>query len=1487
MTQLHYPHSQDQPQPTEALDRSVEPVDLEEPPRLAFPVVGIGASAGGLEAFTEFFKALRPDCGMAFVLIQHLPPDRESMIAEILSRHTSMPIHQAKDATPVEINTAYVIRPGHTLTIKDGLLHLGDRLDKAGNNRPVDDFFKSLAIEQRERAICILMSGMGSNGTAGAQAIKAVGGLCIAQDPETAQFSSMPKHLVQAGYADYILRVREMPDALMKYISQPYVRGEDDTALQKDQQHLREILAILRTRSRQDFSGYKKPTVLRRIQRRMGLNHVSNLGDYARLLRQSTAEVISLGDDLLIHVTGFFRDPAAWESLRTNVIAPLVASREPNSQIRCWVTACSSGEEAYSLGMLLVEEAERARKPLDIKVFATDTAERTLANARAGLYPGGIEVEMSPERLDRFFQKEDALYRVRQELRQTVVFAPQNILQDPPFSRLDIATCRNLMIYLEPPVQNRLLAMLHFGLRQGGALFLGTSETVGDSTDLFEVIDEKSRIYRRIGPTRHGVVEFPLPRPTPAGLEPIRAGARPTLAQLTNSALLARHVPAAVTVDRDFRIVYFHGKTQAFFEQPTGEPSRDILTIALESMRGAIRTALQRAMTDNAAVTIVDGWIGEGDQRKRIAITASPLDVKAVSDYFVVSFDERPEPAIPPTDRRSNVENNDNLADELRRMRDELQSTIEELQTRNEEHKASAEEVMSMNEEMQSTNEELETSREEMQSLNEELTTVNAQLQSKMEEYQAISSDLSSLLSSTDIAVLFLDPHFCIRRFTPAVKDLVDLIPADVGRPISDLAWKFTDPDLVNQAQAVMDKLVPREKEIFADSGRWYLRRVLPYRTSDNRIDGLVITFVDITERKRMESSLTERARLLDLSNDVIVVRDTQNRVIYWNHGASDLYGWSPEEAKSKDIQKLLHIDGELPTEQLILKLRQQERLIGEVTHLARDGRRIVVLCRWTLDQDSAGNAVAILMTATDITDRKATEAATRQNEQQFRLLVEAVRDFAIFMTDTDGRITTWNPAAERLLGWTEAEAIGKSSSMIFTPEDAKTGAFENELSTAAHVGRAADERWHVTKSARRFWGSGVMAAIGEPGEKLRGFVKILRDETARKQGEEALMEAKCTAEAANRMKDEFLATLSHELRTPLSAILLWTKLLTAKPPAAAQLAEGLNAIKNSADAQRALIDDLLDTSRIMSGKLRLMMRETELAPLIEESIEAIRPAAQAKGIAVTSDLGPDIGIVMIDGDRIRQIVWNLLTNAVKFCPRGAKVFVGLWRKDTMVEIRVSDTGRGIAKEFVPHVFDRFRQADASSTRRHGGLGLGLDISKQLVELHGGTIEAASDGEGKGATFTIHLPLQKVKSAGGIPVIEPQPTKASDANSLKSVRILLIEDEPETRTIRLRRAGAEVMGAESAAVAFEAYTSQKPDLIVSDIGLPGEDGCSLLQRIREREKSTGDPAVTAIALSAFTRDEDRQRAIQSGFQRHLGKPIDPEHLIEALCAAIK
>jgi two-component system, chemotaxis family, CheB/CheR fusion protein len=1609
------------PQPPEQADVDGFAFDSDQAPRLPFPVVGIGGSAGGLEAITDFLSELRSDSGMAYVFVQHLPPAGESMLVEILSHRADIPVQHVDEGLAVEPNHLYVIRPGQTLTIGDGVFHLGERLAKPMHNRPIDDFFRSLAQEQRERGIAIIMSGMGSNGTAGAQAVKAVGGLVIAQDPETSNYPSMPRHLIDAGYADYILRPQDMPAVLVEYAGHPYSSGkrEEKAALAKrDQQHIREILAVLRSRTQQDFSGYKRPTVLRRVQRRMGLNRVTRLGEYARLLRQTPSEVVALSDDLLIHVTGFFRDPLAWESLRERVIVPLVASRNNDDSIRCWVAGCSSGEEAYTLAILLIEEAEQAKKVLDIKVFATDSADRTLQTARNGVYPGGIESEIAAHRLQRFFTKEDAVYRVRPDLRERVIFAPQNLLQDPPFSRLDIATCRNLLIYVEPEMQRRILGLLHFGLREGGTLFLGTSETVGGD-GLFEPIDKHAKIFRRVGPTRHGMSDFPPPRSLGGArisgewATPPRTGvSRPSMTQMITRALIEYHTPAAVTIDRDGRIVYYHGNTEPFIALPRGEPTRELLQVARESVRGAVRAAVHRAISSNAPATVLDGWIEtEPGRTVRIAVTASPLDPKNAPGHLVVSFQERGErPALEPeSEELPGVDSNA----ELRRVREELQSTIEELQTSNEELKASHEEVVSTNEELQSTNEELETSREEMQSLNEELNTVNTQLRAKIEEHQTASNDLTSLLTSTDIAVLFLDTELRIRRFTPPMRELLDMINSDIGRPLADLNHKFTDADLDKDTIEVLERLAPVEREVVADNGHYYLRRILPYRTVDNRIDGVVITFVDISERKRATESMRDseqRYRALVNASSYVVFRmgpdwsemryldgqgiiadtqspttswlehyvpaedqprvlavireavekkgifelehqvrwidgtvgwtfsravpllDDQGQIIEWFGAATDITARRRAEealqASEERLRRMMNIPGvgvlmfdrtgtlldandafmkmtgynhrEITSKILtwrtltppdFVAITEQERVnleengrIGPYQKecLKKDGSRLWMLFAGA----SLGDGTAIEY-CVDISDHKRAEFALRDSEERLRLIVEGAPDFAMVMLDAAGRITAWNTGAEQLLGYKENEVIGQDGVIIFTPEDRAAGVPEREIGQATTTGRAIDERWHLRKDQSRFWGSGVLTALMAEDGTVRGFVKIMRDTTGRKNAEDDLQTAKDSAEEANRFKDDFLATLSHELRTPLSAVLLWAKILSEgdghRDP---QLREGLNSIKLAAESQKELIDDLLDVSRITRGQLRMQMREMDLAPVVRDAVDAIAPTAQTKGVTLKADLSSNGGVVRADAVRLRQIIWNLLTNAVKFTPAKGAVQVALRDVDGAVDIQVKDTGRGISADFLPHVFERFRQADGSSTRTQGGIGLGLSIAKELVELHGGTITAESAGLARGATFTVRLPLVQVS-----PRHTSRPSEGSTGTGKTAISILagrnvlLVEDDNPTRqavATLLRGAGMVVIEADSTPAAMAAFGQSHPDVIISDIGLPGEDGYALMRQIRSQEKRSKQAPVPAMALTAFAREVDRKRAMDAGFQSHVAKPVEPEQMLAAV-----
>jgi two-component system CheB/CheR fusion protein len=1505
------------------------PIDFVGRARLPFPVVGIGASAGGIDALKAFFEAVPPAPGIAFVVVQHLPPERESAMAEILSHHSALPVHQIHEAQPIEPDHVYVIRPGRTLTLANGAFEFSDSLEARGHRRPIDDFLRSLAREQQEKSIAVVLSGTGMNGTAGAQAIKAVGGLCIAQTPETAEFATMPASLIQAGYADAVLPPGKIPALILQYLENPYAGPERASleaakeALQADRAHLTEIFATLRSRTAHDFSGYKKPTILRRIQRRMGLVAVHRLADYAARLSEDADEARALADDLLINVTGFFRDPQAWEALRLAAVRPLVEEWNSDAPIRGWVTACSTGEEAYSLAMLIHEEIERVGKPIQVKIFATDTAEKSLSVARAGVYPGGIEGDFTPQRLERFFEKHEHTYRIRKEIRDTVVFAPQNVLRDPPFSRVDLCTCRNLLIYLEPEIQLHVLGMLHFALRDGGYLLLGTADAGGTVKELFATVNLKWRIYRRESHRAHHLLE--LPRVSVYGLAEtqrlealaLRSPQRSATTLAIQQALFEQFGPPTVVVDRGDRIVYYHGDTRAYFVTPIGEPTLDLFEVVHERLRPAVRQALRRASTDNGAVRVTDSELESADAPLRVHITAAPLQPGPVPEYFRVSFElmthvQAPEDAATgaaanpiSTLRLSHSEQDHILEAELRAARRELQGVTEAFQSSNEELKASNEEVISINEELQSANEELESSKEELQSLNEELITANGQLQAKIGELEAANNDLSNLWSSTSIAVVFLDTHLRLRRFTPAMSDLLELLPTDIGRPIAHFAPKFTKGDLVEDARNVLTTTIPSEAEMSSHSGAWYLRRTLPYRTTDHRVDGIVITFFDITARKRAEEFVeAAQARLSAVIEQMpaamLLVEAPTGKLLYGNRRAAELFGqpfplpyigaeWAASAATFKgfDAAGQSYQPQQWPLARtLVSGSRTNDE---EITFSRTDGANGTVSVSAAPIYNAAGDVIAAVATFFDITERKRMETAVRESEERLRLLIESARDYAIFLLDIQGRITTWNTGAERLLGWSEGEALGRPMMLLFTPEDRERGIPEREMRLALESGRAAGERTHIRRDGSLLWASGTLTTVHDPSGAPRGFAMIMRDYTQLRHAQEELQKSldssealRLSAESANRIKDEFISTVSHELRTPLNTVRLWLRLLESEELPRDEVIRGLQAMERAALSQQALIDDLLDASRMAAGKLRLELRNISLLETVQVSVDAARPLANSRGIALGARLDSDVGLVRADPERIQQVVGNLLSNAVKFTPSGGQIDIKLRRpRADLVEIVVADTGIGIRRDFLPHVFERFRQAERVTSRQHAGLGLGLSIARELVELHGGSISVESEGEGRGAKFTVSMFLT-VEEPSGTQEVRGAPAGLS---GLRGIKILVVEDETAT-SAAVRRlleiAGAEVRVAASAAAAREAYEAQRPDLILCDIGLPGEDGYSLLRLIREREQVQSRSRVPAIAVTAFAARQDRARALAAGFDEHLPKPVDTERLISLL-----
>jgi two-component system CheB/CheR fusion protein len=836
----------------------------------SFPVVGIGASAGGLEALVQFFEHLPADSGMAFVIVQHLDPTQKGMMPELLQRTTAMKVMQVKDRTRVGPNCVYVIAPNSDMSLLHGTLHLLAPVAPRGLRLPIDFFFRSLAEDQHERSVGIILSGMGSDGTLGLRAIKDRAGVALVQDPATAKFDSMPRSAIEAGLADFVAPAGELPGRLIAYRAHLPRLGKSDLPLEgKVQSALEKIVILLRSDSGHDFSLYRRSTLYRRVERRMGIHQLASIGDYVRYLQENSQEAAILFREMLIGVTSFFRDPAAWQQLSKQALPALLAARSEGGVLRAWVAGCSTGEEAYTLAMVFVETLKQAKRAnnVSLQIYATDLDKDAIDKARRGFFPENIAADVSPARLARFFVKEQNGYRVSKAIRAMVVFAPQNVIMDPPFTKLDILCCRNLLIYLMPELQRKLCPLFHYSLNPGGLLFLGSAESISGFGNLFTPIALKERIFRRNGfIVADKQIDFPsafVPIPANHRNGPMtEARSAPSLQSLADQLLQARFSPPAVLVNAQGDILYISGRTGKYLEPAAGKANWNVIAMAHEGLRYDLSSALQRVHHKKGAVTLRGIKVGTGADARFVDLVVEALEEpKELVGSVLIVFSDTAEPAekSPGEGDGTNTVRNARQREverELQRAREEVQAGREEMQTSQEELKSMNEELQSTNEELQSTNEELTTSKEEMQSLNEELQTVNAELQSKLDELSGTNNDMKNLLNSTEIATVFLDNNLCVRRFTLQAQSIIKLIPGDVGRPITDLASDLLYPTLVGDANEVLRTLVFVEKSISTSDGRWFTVRVMPYRTMDNRIDGVVITFADITAAKKVEAEL-------------------------------------------------------------------------------------------------------------------------------------------------------------------------------------------------------------------------------------------------------------------------------------------------------------------------------------------------------------------------------------------------------------------------------------------------------------------------------------------------------------------------------------------------------------------------------------------------------------------------------------------------------
>ena len=874
-------------------------------PRM-FPIVGIGASAGGLDAFEQFLINVPENTGMAYVIIQHLDPTQKGMLPELLQRITKMKVFQVKDHMVVTPNCVYVIPPNASMSILKGVLHLFEPVESRGLRLPIDFFFRSLAIDQKELAIGVILSGMGSDGSLGIKAIKENNGIVIVQEPTTATYNSMPQSGINSVLVDIVASPGEMPSKLLELMKQiPFVKPDLEIVV-KDQSSLEKIIILLRDHTGNDFTLYKKNTLYRRIERRMGVHKIDKIASYVHFLMVNPKELDILFKELLIGVTNFFRDSGVWEKMKESVFPEIFSNPTTGSTLRAWIPGCSTGEEAYSLAIVFKEALEKfsPHGGISLQIFATDLDNDAIETARKGLFPVSIAGDVSPDRLNRFFVSTDEGYRVNAEIREMVVFAKQNIVMHPPFTKIDILTCRNLLIYMESELQKKILGLFYYCINPEGIMILGSSESLGKQSNLFTPVDAKLRIFKRTeNVTSPELFDFPssFSRSKMTNIEKlIPTTLAPNIQMLADELLLQHFSPPGVLVNPDGDIIYISGRTGKYLEPAVGKANLNIFAMLREGLLNEFSIAFRKAILTKETVVLHHIKIGSTDSLHTVNVKIQWIEKpEALKNTVMIIFTDVPildnakkrvrkGKIVVDSVRQSKLE------EELQHAREEMQSTLEEMQTSQEELKSTNEELQSTNEELQSTNEELTTSKEEMQSLNEELQTVNVELQSKVDEFSRVNNDMKNLLNSTDIATLFLDKELNIRRYTNQTTKIFKLIKSDIGRPFTDQASDLDYPELVDDALEVLRTLVFIQKQISTKDGRWFSIRIMPYRTFDDRIDGLVITFFNMSSQKQIEVQLNESIQmnrlLLNLSYNIIIKLSADLKVMEFNTEAERFF---------------------------------------------------------------------------------------------------------------------------------------------------------------------------------------------------------------------------------------------------------------------------------------------------------------------------------------------------------------------------------------------------------------------------------------------------------------------------------------------------------------------------------------------------------------------------------------------------------------------
>ncbi len=1547
-------------------------------------IVGIGASAGGLEAFTELLRNLPTSAPIAYVLVQHLDPTHRSLLSELLGRTASLPVQEITQNTQAAANHIYVIPPDRNLTILNRVLKLTPRRKSSGPARTIDHFLQSLAADQKENAIGVILSGAGSDGAKGIAAIKAAGGITFAQDHVSAKYDSMPRSAIATGFVDFVLPPEKIAAELGRLVDQPLQTKSRAAANARRRRasfavgstafagaarepaawpaapedlNLRKIFVLLRSRTGTDFSFYRPNTIRRRLARRMAMHKLKNLEAYARFLREHPAEVDALYQDLLINVTSFFRNPAVFEALKKRIFPKLIRPPTNVDTLRIWVAGCSTGQEAYSLAIAYAEFAEQHSVRTPIQIFATDVNHAVLDQARAGRYSKSHVENISPKRLQRYFTKESDGYRVQKNIRDMVIFAQHNLLTDPPFTRVDLISCRNMLIYLEPALQQRIIPAFHYALKPGGFLVLGSSESVGQFSNFFEAAEKNHKIYAR----KSGVSWLRYERPPT--LPALKAGARTTPAtrhaefnsvdafKEADRLTLAKYAPAGVLINEDGEILQFRGDVQRFLELPTGKASFNLLKMARENLALTLQRSLQRARRENKPVR--EKEVRFGRARSLVNIEIVPLK-NLPTRCFLVLFEAVAAPPASAPRLASAASSSKISSSELRRfadlkrdyaeMREHLETLREQHDTSVEELQASNEEVQSANEELQSLNEELETSNEELESANEELTTLNEELATRNAELRESEQRLREQAQLLELApVLARSPKDRIVFWNQGAENLYGHTKDDALGQNSHmlLAAHYHEP--LEKIQAELHRHGRWEGEVLhrRKDGRTLViaTQWVAHHDTNGRLRAVLEVNADITARKQAEESLRAseefNRRILETSPDSVKVLDLDGRLLFLN--TSGLHLMELEDFSSVASAYwpgFWEGEGRSLAENACREARAGA--LSRFSAYRRSARGSDkwwdVVCRPILGPD--GKPQKILVISRDVTVHKNAELTAAEDARLAALRADIASAVAASGELQAGLREIVEILVRKIAGsiariWTFDETsstlqLRSSAGLPLLSADAhatialggtRVGEIASSRRPSVRVRLAAEDlvdepSWLKEQHIVSFAGYplilenrllGVFALFGRhaldprelnelsrTAESIAHFISRKRSEEERARLYQEAVVARNEAVAASQAKDDFLAALSHELRTPLNPVLMLASDGAENPEFSEAVRAIFKTIATNVSLEARLIDDLLDLTRIAHGKLALEMKPIDLHGVLRDAIGVVAREIERKQISLTVKLLAPRAVVIGDTVRLQQVFWNVMSNAVKFTPEAGRIDVetALDSAHERILVRVSDNGIGLTETDLEKIFSAFSQGE----HRLGGLGLGLAISRQLLEKHGGAIRASSPGPRQGATFEVELPLavdialphKRERLPEPLPAVEGHGLTAAEHARQRFKRILLVEDHAPTRSSLqqlLARRKFEVVTAGSIAEAHERVRERTFQLVISDLGLPDGDGCQLWRELRAIQ-----PDLLGIALSGYGMEEDLARSREAGFSEHLTKPVNIRSLDRAIAA---